>query len=65
MDLSREFREKTNTLATVDVVELDVLYRDLPPYQSESANDFAAAEETRATLRFTEPIVFPSNLLVR
>jgi len=53
-----------STSATVDVVELDVLYRDLPPYQPESAGDFAAAEETRAALPSTlstKPIAFPSE----
>ena len=45
----------------MDVIELDVLYRDLPPYQPEPAGDFIAAEETRAALPSTEPIAFPSE----
>ena len=45
----------------MDVVELDILYRDLPPYQPEPTGDSIAAEETRAALPYTEPIAFPSE----
>ena len=41
--LSREVREETSTSATVDVTELDVLYHDLPSYQTESVGDLATA----------------------
>ena len=48
----------------MDVAELDVLYRDLPPYQLEPVGDFTATEEMRAALSFSlsmEPITFPSE----
>ena len=59
--LPGEFREETSTSAIVNVIELDVLYRDLPPYQPEPAGDFTTAEETRDALLSTEPIAFPSE----
>jgi len=59
--LSGVFREKTSTSTAVDVAELDVLYRDLPPYQPEVAGDVTAVEEMRAALPSTEPIAFLSK----
>ena len=50
MGLSEEVREETSTSATLDTVELDALYRDLPSYQPESVGDLATAEETRVVL---------------
>ena len=48
-------------MAVVDVAKLDVLYRDLPPYQPKHAGDVIAVEKTRATLPSTEPIAFLSE----
>ena len=57
-----EVREERSTSATIDITKLDVLYRDLPSYQSESVGDLATAKETRAILLSTlstELIVLP------
>ena len=51
--LSGEFREETSTSATVDIAELDVLYRDLPSYQPGPVGNFMAAGEMRAALSST------------
>ena len=55
--LPGKFREETSTSAATDAVELDVLYRNLPSYQPEPANDFKVAEETMAA----EPITLPAE----
>jgi len=55
--LPGEFREETSTSAATDAVKLDVLYRNLPSYQPEPANDFKVAEETMAV----EPITLPAE----
>ena len=52
---------ETSTSVTVDVVELGILYRDLPSYQPEPAGDFAGTRETKAALPSMEPIAFPSE----
>ena len=41
--LSEEIREETSTSTTLDITELDVLYHDLPSYQTESVGDLATA----------------------
>jgi len=61
--LSGEFREEPSASATVEVAELDVLYRDLPSYQPEPVGDSMVAEEMRATLPSTESITFPAELV--
>ena len=45
----------------MNIVELEVLYRDLPPYQPELAGDVTVVEETKDALPSTEPITFPSE----
>jgi len=51
--------EGTSTSATVNVEELDILYRNLPSYQPEPAGDSKVAEEMMAT----EPFTLPAELV--
>ena len=55
--LPEEFREETSTSTVVDVAELDVLYRNLPSYQPDPADDSKVAEEMMAA----EPITLPAK----
>jgi len=48
-------REETSILAAMDIVELDVLYRNLPSYQPEPACDSKVAEEMMAIESITLP----------
>ena len=62
MGLSREVREETSTSATLDAMDLDVLYCDLPSYRPEFVGDLVTVEETRAILPpmlSPEPIISP------
>ena len=54
-DLREGIRGETSTSAATDVAELDILYHDLPSYQSEPAGGVKEAEEMVAT----EPITLP------
>ena len=60
-NVPKEFREETSTSAAVDVVELDVLYRNLPSYQPEPVGESKVAEEIRVALPSMEPITFPAE----
>ena len=49
----------------LDVMDLDVMYRDLPSYEPGSVGDLATAEEMRVVLPSTlpsEPITSPLEL---
>ena len=56
-DLPEGIRGEASTSAATDVVELDVLYHDLPSYQPEPTGGVKEAEETAAT----EPISLPAE----
>ena len=45
----------------MDIAELDVLYRDLPPYQSEHAGVFTVTEKMRVTPPSTELIAYTTE----
>ena len=48
-DLPEGIRGDASTLAVIDVVELDILYHDLPSYQSKPAGGVKEAEEMVVT----------------